>query len=139
MQRLGCAVPNTCWQRLRRVSFVSHAYFSAEDERRCDCGALQQALSMLPGAARMVVGHTIQEAGINSACSDRVFRIDVGLSKGCGNGEPQVLEIIDDKEIRQLRENGPPKQYGHSELEQRGWLDRATHWRGEIPEKQQRT
>ena len=53
----------------------------------------------------MVVGHTIQEAGINSACDDRVFRIDVGLSKGCGNGEPQVLEIIDDKEVRQLQEN----------------------------------
>ncbi len=94
---------------------------------------------MLPGAARMVVGHTIQEAGINSACDDRVFRIDVGLSKGCGNGEPQVLEILDDKEIRQLRENGPPKQYGRAESEQRGWLDRVTHWRGEAPEKQQHT
>ena len=62
----------------------------AEDEARCDCSALQQALGMLPGAARMVVGHTIQDAGINSACGERVFRIDVGLSKGCGNGEPEV-------------------------------------------------
>ena len=62
----------------------------AEDEMRCDCNALQEALGMLPGAKRMVVGHTIQEAGINSACDDRVFRIDVGLSRGCGDGEPQV-------------------------------------------------
>ena len=40
--------------------------------------------------ALQVVGHTIQEQGINSACAERVFRIDVGLSKGCGNGEPEV-------------------------------------------------
>lgn len=31
-----------------------------------------------------------QDAGINSACNERVFRIDVGLSKGCGDGDPQV-------------------------------------------------
>lgn len=37
-----------------------------------------------------VVGHTIQEQGINSACGEKVFRIDVGLSKGCGDGEPEV-------------------------------------------------
>ncbi len=37
-----------------------------------------------------MVGHTIQEQGINSACAERVFRIDVGMSKGCGNGEPEV-------------------------------------------------
>jgi hypothetical protein len=42
---------------------------------------------------RMVVGHTIQEAGINSACNDQVFRIDVGLSAGCGNGEPEVSPL----------------------------------------------
>ena len=45
---------------------------------------------MMPGAQRMVVGHTIQEAGINTACNDRVFRIDVGLSQGCGDGAPEV-------------------------------------------------
>ena len=47
---------------------------------------------MLPGAQRMVVGHTIQDAGINSACDGRVVRIDVGLSAGCGDGDPQVRE-----------------------------------------------
>ena len=62
----------------------------AEDEARCDCAAVQQALGMLPGAARKVVGHTNQDAGINAACGQRVYRIDVGLSKGCGNGEPEV-------------------------------------------------
>ena len=43
-------------------------------------------------ASSQVVGHTIQEQGINSACGEKVFRIDVGLSKGCGNGEPEVSE-----------------------------------------------
>lgn len=61
-----------------------------EDARRCNCGALEEALRMMPGAQRMVVGHTIQEAGINTACGDRVFRIDVGLSQGCGDGAPEV-------------------------------------------------
>ena len=84
----------------------------------------------------MVVGHTIQEAGINSACEDRVFRIDVGLSKGCGNGDPQVLEILNDREVRHLRENQPPKQYGLADSEHRGWLERVTHWRGEAPQRQ---
>ena len=45
---------------------------------------------MIPGAQRMVVGHTIQGAGINTACDDRVYRIDVGLSRGCGNGNPEA-------------------------------------------------
>ena len=44
----------------------------------------------IPGARRMVVGHTIQAQGINSACEGRVYRVDVGLSRGCGDGEPQV-------------------------------------------------
>ena len=38
-----------------------------------------------------VVGHTIQRSGINSTCDGRVHRIDVGLSRGCGDGTPQVL------------------------------------------------
>ncbi len=62
----------------------------AEDAKRCNCTALEQALGLVPGSKRMVVGHTIQEAGINSACENRVFRIDVGLSVGCGDGEPQA-------------------------------------------------
>jgi hypothetical protein len=33
-----------------------------------------------------VVGHTIQEGGITNACDQKVFRVDVGLSKGCGDG-----------------------------------------------------
>ena len=51
------------------------------------CAHLSQSI---PGAQRMVVGHTIQGQGINSACEGRVFRVDVGLSRGCGDGDPQV-------------------------------------------------
>jgi hypothetical protein len=57
---------------------------------RCDCDALRRALDGIPGAERMVVGHTIQEQGINSACEERVYRIDVGMSRGCGDSDPEV-------------------------------------------------
>jgi len=78
--------------------------YSHEDASRCDCDALQKALAGVPGAERVVVGHTIQSSGINSACGGRVLRIDVGLSIGCGDGAPEVLEIRNDKEVRRLRE-----------------------------------
>jgi hypothetical protein len=56
----------------------------------------------------MVVGHTIQDRrGINSICNDTVIRVDVGLSKGCGDGEPQVLEIMNDRELRVLSAHSP--------------------------------
>lgn len=32
----------------------------------------------------------VQDRGINAACDKAVYRIDVGLSKGCGNGHPEV-------------------------------------------------
>ena len=53
----------------------------------------------VPGAKRMVMGHTIQ-SGINAACDGQAIRIDVGMSRGCGNGSVEVLEIRDDgKEV----------------------------------------
>ncbi len=59
-----------------------------------DCKVLDEALAAL-SAKRMVVGHTVQQGGITSACGDRVWRIDVGLSHHYG-GKPQVLEIKGD-------------------------------------------
>jgi hypothetical protein len=58
-----------------------------------DCGALDHALERL-GAKRMVVGHTPQQTGITSACSGKLWRIDVGLAKYYG-GPIEVLEISD--------------------------------------------
>jgi hypothetical protein len=60
------------------------------------CEALGEVLSAL-GVRRMVVGHTVQSAGISSACDDRVYRIDVGLSSYYGSGPIQVLEIEGDR------------------------------------------
>jgi hypothetical protein len=56
-----------------------------------DCASLSDALASL-GARRMVVGHTVQEHGISSACDGKVVRIDVGMSKFYG-GPIQVLDI----------------------------------------------
>ncbi|KAF9617204.1 hypothetical protein IFM89_035086 [Coptis chinensis] len=59
----------------------------------CDCSALQHVLETIPGAKRMIMGHTIQETRINGVCDNRAIWIDVGMSKGCGDGLSQVLEI----------------------------------------------
>ncbi|MET0791708.1 MAG: metallophosphoesterase, partial [Polyangiaceae bacterium] len=59
------------------------------------CAELERVLAAL-SAKRLVVGHTIQKQGINSACADKVWRIDVGLSKFYG-AKPSVLEIRGDQ------------------------------------------
>jgi len=56
-----------------------------------ECATLHEVLASM-GAKRMVVGHTVQRAGINSACNDEVWRIDTGLSQHFG-GKFEVLEI----------------------------------------------
>jgi hypothetical protein len=50
---------------------------------------------------RMVVGHTVQDAGITAYCGGRVWCIDVGLAAHYG-GVPEVLEIRGDA-VRSLR------------------------------------
>jgi len=55
------------------------------------CARLDDALAAAH-AHRMVVGHTVQDAGITSGCDGHVFRIDVGLARVYG-GPIQVLEI----------------------------------------------
>eukprot|EP00252_Welwitschia_mirabilis_P024247 TRINITY_DN7128_c0_g1_i3.p1 TRINITY_DN7128_c0_g1~~TRINITY_DN7128_c0_g1_i3.p1 ORF type:complete len:243 (+),score=57.21 TRINITY_DN7128_c0_g1_i3:650-1378(+) len=71
----------------------------------CDCQGLEKALKSIPGAERMIVGHTIQAKGINGACGNKVLRVDVGMSKGCIDGMPEALEIKEDKELRILTTN----------------------------------
>lgn len=56
-----------------------------------DCPAIAASLKAL-GVKRMVVGHTVQENGINAICDDTVWRIDVGLAKLYG-GPIEVLEL----------------------------------------------
>ena len=66
------------------------------------CTVLKESLSIL-GARRMVVAHTRQPA-ITPRCQDQVWAIDVGMSRYYG-GDVQVLEIIDDKQVRAI----PPR------------------------------
>jgi hypothetical protein len=56
-----------------------------------DCPQLASALDALQ-VRRMVVGHTVQQHGITSACDGAVWRIDVGLARGYG-GPIEVLEL----------------------------------------------
>ncbi|KAM5567638.1 shewanella-like protein phosphatase 2 [Rosa sericea] len=79
--------------------------FSDEFADKCDCSALQHVLETIPGAKRMIMGHTIQQFGINGACDERAIRIDVGMSKGCGDGLPEVLEINGNSSLRILTSN----------------------------------
>nr|XP_048321357.1 shewanella-like protein phosphatase 2 [Ziziphus jujuba var. spinosa]XP_048321359.1 shewanella-like protein phosphatase 2 [Ziziphus jujuba var. spinosa] len=79
--------------------------FSHESASKCDCSALEHVLSTIPGAKRMIMGHTIQQLGINSVCDDRAIRIDVGMSRGCINGLPEVLEIRGNSQPRILTSN----------------------------------
>ncbi len=59
-----------------------------------DCAEVERALTAA-GARRMVIAHTVQAAGISSACEGRVWRIDVGLAALYG-GPIQALEIVGD-------------------------------------------
>lgn len=74
--------------------------YSAEGEAPA-CSELSATLAAL-GARRMVVGHTVQHGGVNSACDGAVWRIDIGLSRYFG-GPVQVLEIRGG-EVHVLRE-----------------------------------
>ncbi|XP_057499608.1 shewanella-like protein phosphatase 2 [Actinidia eriantha] len=88
-----------------RDSVVWLRRFSHELAENCDCSALEHVLATIPGAKRMIMGHTIQESGINGVCENRAIRIDVGMSEGCGNGLPEVLEIRRNSELRVLTSN----------------------------------
>ncbi|KAK9072411.1 hypothetical protein SSX86_008845 [Deinandra increscens subsp. villosa] len=88
-----------------RDSLVWLRIFSNESIKDCDCATLEHVLSTIPGARRMIMGHTIQESGINGVCDNRALRIDVGMSRGCINGLPEVLEISEDSGIRILTSN----------------------------------
>lgn len=66
--------------------------FSSPDVSASDCRMLRLVLERA-GAKRMVVGHTVQEGRITSACEDRVWRIDVGLASHYGSAPASALQI----------------------------------------------
>ena len=65
-----------------------------------DCAAARATLAKL-GVTRMVVGHTVQQQGINGVCDGAIWRIDVGLAKRYG-GPIQVLELVEGAEPKVL-------------------------------------
>ncbi|MDQ3035010.1 MAG: calcineurin, partial [Myxococcota bacterium] len=72
---------------------VWHRAFGLEPDAAA-CAELERALAHVH-ATRMVVGHTVQREGINAACDERVWRIDVGLAEHYG-GPTEVLELTGD-------------------------------------------
>ncbi|XP_027119891.1 shewanella-like protein phosphatase 2 [Coffea eugenioides] len=86
-------------------SIVWTRKYSHKVGKHCDCSTLEYVLNTIPGAKRMIMGHTIQQGGINGACSNRAIRIDVGMSKGCGNGLAEVLQINENSQITILTSN----------------------------------
>ena len=69
--------------------------YSDGDPSSAACAELGRVLSAL-SAKRLIIGHTVQKEGINSACAGKVWRIDVGLSRFYG-GKPSALEIRGDQ------------------------------------------
>ncbi|KAK6163266.1 hypothetical protein DH2020_000130 [Rehmannia glutinosa] len=88
-----------------RNSIVWLRSFSHELAKECDCSMLEHVLETIPGAKRMIMGHTIQAGGISSICGNQAIRVDVGMSKGCGDKFPEVLEINENSELRVLTSN----------------------------------
>ncbi len=90
--------PEPAWVRGEQSPVWNRTFSRDTDET--GCALLAESLALL-GAERMVVGHTVQEQGISSACDGRVWRVDVGLSDYYG-GPTQALEIVGD-DVRVLR------------------------------------
>ena len=93
---IGSVKDSVVWNRT-----FSTEQFVTESDRDRACEVLGKTLDMIPGARRMVVGHTQQLGGCNGECDGRIWRIDVGMSFGVVGADPEVLEI-DGDEIRVL-------------------------------------
>lgn len=78
--------------------FWSRYFSEGIDEQKCL--VLDEILKNL-NLKRMVVAHTAQLEGINSACDQKIWRVDTGLSQYYG-GSLEVLEILNDQEVRVL-------------------------------------
>jgi hypothetical protein len=72
------------WNRL----FSTEKYKSIYDRYHA-CQQLKAMLEMV-GCQRLIVGHTPQMMGANCECDGRVWRVDVGMSSGVLDAEPQV-------------------------------------------------
>lgn len=91
----GKAMPNVLFGE---DSPVWTRVYSSPDSRDVDEAAraeLEEVLR-LTGTKRMLVGHTPQRLGINSAANGQIWRVDTGMTAMIG-GRPEVLEIVGDE------------------------------------------
>lgn len=61
-----------------RDAVVWTRQYSRNHKEHCKCDMLRDTLRQL-SADRMVVGHTIQNDGVNGACADQVLRCAIAL------------------------------------------------------------
>ncbi len=90
--------PQPEWIRGDLSPVWNRLYSDAPNLAACD--TLAMVLDGLD-VERIVVGHTVHDAGITSYCGGRVWCIDVGMAEHYG-GQPEVLEIRGDV-VRSLR------------------------------------
>jgi hypothetical protein len=90
--------PQPEWIRGDRSPVWNRLYSDGPDLAACD--TLASVLDRLD-VKRLVVGHTVQDAGITAYCGGRVWCIDVGMAEPYG-GRPEALEIRGDA-VRGLR------------------------------------
>jgi hypothetical protein len=79
--------------RLLDDNVMMSRHFS-QDVGEEECALLDESLKIL-GAKRMIVAHTVQDT-ITSYCNEKVWAIDVGMSRYYG-GNIEVLELVDDE------------------------------------------
>lgn len=98
--------PQPDWIRGELSPVWNRLYSDQPDRAACD--TLSMVLDRL-GLDRIVVGHTVQDAGITAYCGGRVWCIDVGIAAHYG-GLPEVLEIRGDvvRGIRASRDGDLP-------------------------------
>ena len=65
-------------------------------QKKIKCKDIQQQLKIF-NVDKLVIGHTIQENGINSICNNKIWRIDIGMSDAftMNDKKIQLLEILD--------------------------------------------
>lgn len=72
-----------------------------------DCEKLEKILNHF-NVNGLIVGHTVQDSGINSKCNNKIWRVDTGMSQAFGTKQNiQVLEILDNGEPLSSNNNQP--------------------------------
>ena len=62
--------------------------------REIKCKDINKKLKVF-NVGKIIIGHTIQQNGINSACNNKVWRIDVGMSNAFDNNNKRKIEILE--------------------------------------------